>query len=426
MALVQGREVWAAVPALLLLFSAVVLRDTAAPRVEELVSSSGLQQTGAGMQLASHPYDVAASPADARLADQIHEWDQKDARLKAAAPGYIPATGTQQLAQVPASTGSLSTRIKSAVNSLRLGDFLTGVKPYVEEAQVQSLYAKMDPKDTTGWMSRENLIRESPARVQARLLRAKRLKMRKVMSTTKNEDSPQQEQVRRALRKEIQRKASTRKPVSTLAALQSTSKRFWTQRSRHNFDVNDLLIHQLASPEDRDASYAAWLSRTKGKDSRARNRAVGMPRVTAGGQLAWRSKVHTKLHQKHARLQKLAEDDTAPSHMQQLSEEDNKLGASEITMREILGNARRAAHANAARQRAHADRNKMQGEKMQGARDFAVSHHQQLASKPAISNSDLVSDATGRTGDSEESIRERAAYKVSRWMGGGYVDVYGR
>ena len=63
---------------------------------------------------------------------------------------------------------------------------------------------------------------------------------------------------------------------------------------------------------------------------------------------------------------------------------------------------------------------------MQGARDFAVSHHQQLASKPAISNSDLVSDATGRTGDSEESIRERAAYKVSRWMGGGYVDVYGR
>jgi hypothetical protein len=58
--------------------------------------------------------------------------------------------------------------------------------------------------------------------------------------------------------------------------------------------------------------------------------------------------------------------------------------------------------------------------------------HQQLAAKQsgvaAALNADPsdVEEGVSPQQDTPESIRQRAAQKVSRWMGGGYVDVYGR
>lgn len=404
-------------PALGLLLCAVSYRESSAPSAEELVAvAAGLQQTGGGLALAAHKWDIAPAQRDARLSDQIHAWDKSGVSLKTV--GFVPAEGTQSLAQVPG--GQLSKKIKTAVNTLRLSDFLTGVKSNVVQQQVQGLYQKMDPHDTTGWMSRENLHRQSPAQVQARRVKTYKTILQKELSTTPNQDSPQAEQVRRELRELIKRKAAMRKSLNAEMAkeMHHTSSKLWTQRAAKNgADDSDYLIHQIASPEDRHANYAKWLRSAK-NSGHGRHHSTGSPRLTANGQLQWRKQVHVHLSRKQARLQTLSQD-SAHSRMQNLSESDDKVGASEINMRRILGNAKKAAHSYVTDRQ---DRNQAHV-----GRDFTAPH-QQLAVKRAAS-SDIVSDAekgVSPENDTPESIRERAENKVSRWMGGGYVDVYGR
>ena len=123
--------------AVALLLAAAVVREPAVPRAEELV---GLAQTGGGLALHAPKWDLGG-----RLSDQIKKWSQdgsggEGARLKAAGPGFVPAAGTQQLAQVGAGgAAALSHKIKTAVDTLRLSDFLTGVKPKTVHLQVQAL-----------------------------------------------------------------------------------------------------------------------------------------------------------------------------------------------------------------------------------------------------------------------------------------------
>jgi len=411
-----------AVPAVLLLLCAVSFRESSAPRAEELVAAAGLQQTGAGLAL--HKWDIT-SGRDARLSDQINHWDKSGASLKSAGPGFVPAKGTQQLVQVPG--GDLSKQIKTAVNTLRLSDFLTGVKSNVVQHQVQGLYQKMDPHDTTGWMSRQNLHRMSPAQVQARRVKTYKTMLQKELSTTPNQDSPKAKKARKELRELIQRKAALRQSVNAemRKEMHHTSSKVWTRRAaRNGADDSDYLIHQIASPEDRHASYAKWLRSAK-KGGRGRHHTSGSPRLTAGGQLQWRKQVHAHLKQKQARLQKLSQDDTAHSRMQALSEDENKVGASEIAMRQILGKAKKAAHSYVDEEEDQHDATKQ----AEAGRDFAAPHQQLAVKRAAISGMDVVSDAeegVSPQNDTPESIRERAALKVSRWMGGGYVDVYGR
>lgn len=59
-----------------------------------------------------------------------------------------------------------------------------------------------------------------------------------------------------------------------------------------------------------------------------------------------------------------------------------------------------------------------------------LSEGKEAMSSPAAGggkNADLVKDAEAEQGqrkDSQDNIERRAAYKVSRWMGGGYIPVY--
>jgi hypothetical protein len=426
--MLQWRAALVASSALLLLCAAVVVRDSAAPNAEELVAAAatpgGLAQTGAGLQLVQ-PWDLhAAGGRDARLSDQIHAWGASGTKLKAPGPGFVPATGTQELAQV-GGVASLSKKIRTAVDTLRLSDFLTGVKPKVAQKQVQGLYEKMDPRDTTGWMQREHVHRESPAQVQARRVKTYKTMLQHELSTTPDQDSAKAKRVRRQLRELIKRKAAVKRSLNAAMRkeMRNTNSHVWTHRAKDGDDA-DYLIHQIASPEDRHANYAEWLRSAKG-GKRAPQALAGRPHVSAGGQLEWRQRVHKGLQEKQARLQKLSQDDadTAHSRMQALSEDDSKVGASEIAMRQILGKAKKAAHSYVSSEEAHKE-----NKQAEVGRDFAAPH-QQLAAKRAHSNLDIVSDAEEGVApqlDTPESIRERAAYKVSRWMGGGYVDVYGR
>jgi hypothetical protein len=412
--------------AVALLLAAAVVREPAVPRAEEL---AGLAQTGGGLALHAPHWDLGG-----RLSDQIKKWSQdgsggEGARLKAAGPGFVPAAGTQQLAQVGAGgAAALSHKIKTAVDTLRLSDFLTGVKPKAVQRQVQALYEKMDPHDTTGWMSREQRDRASPAQVQARRVKDYKTMLQKALSTTRDQDSPKAIKMRKELRALLKHKAAVKRSLNAAMRneMHHVSERVWTPRPAKNGDDADYLIKKIASPEDRHASYAQWLRSAKG-GSHGRRHRVGSPRLTAGGQLEWRRGVHAKLQQKQARLQKLSEDDTAHSRMQALSEDDNKVGASEIAMRQILGKAKKAAHSYVDREEEEGERkSKEENKQAEVGRDFAAPH-QQLAKKP--SDLDIVSDAEEGVhpeNDTPESIQQRAAYKVSRWMGGGYTDVYGR
>lgn len=412
----------AAAAGVLLMFSAVVFRESALPTSAELLA---LQQTGGGLQLPANKWNIVGG-RDARLADQISQWN-KPASLKAAGQAFVPATGTQQLAQVPTES-ALSKQIKTAVNTLRLSDFLTGVKPAVVQTQVQALYQKMDPKDTTGWMSREHVHRQSPAQVQARRVKTYKSMLEKELSTTRSQDSPKAQKVRKELRQLLKRKAAVKRSLDAEMRkdIRHTNPHVWTPRAVRNGDDADYLIHQIASPQDRHASYAQWLRSAKA-GHHGRHHAVGKPRLSANGQLEWRKKVHTQLQQKQARLQALSQsDDTTHSRLQALSEDDNKVGASEIAMRQILGKAKKAAHTWVN------DEDESHDEKKQAevGRDFAAPH-QALAIKRSANemDSDVLSDAQEGVHpevDTPESIEKRAAYKVSRWMGGGYVDVYGR
>jgi hypothetical protein len=420
--------------AVALLLAAAVVREPSVPRAEELV---GLAQTGGGLALHTPQWDLGG-----RLSDQINKWSKdgsggEGARLKAAGPGFVPAAGTQQLAQVGAGLGraaaggaaALSHKIKTAVDTLRLSDFLTGLKPKAVQRQVQALYEKMDPHDTTGWMSREQRDRASPAQVQARRVKDYKTMLQKALSTTRDQDSPKAIRMRKELRALLKHKAAVKRSLNAAMRneMHHISTRVWTPRPAKNGDDADYLIKKIASPEDRHANYAQWLRSAKG-GSHVRRHRVGSPRLSAGGQLEWRRGVHAKLQQKQARLQKLSEDDTAHSRMQVLSEDDSKVGASEIAMRQILGKAKKAAHSYVYGEEEKVGQRKSKEENKQAevGRDFAAPH-QQLAKKP--SGLDIVSDAEEGVHpeyDTPESIQQRAAYKVSRWMGGGYTDVYGR
>jgi len=414
-----SRQELAGVAAVGLLLCAAVVRESSAPRAEELVA--GLAQTGGGLALHPAKWDLGG-----RLSDQIKQWDGSGAGLKAAGHGFVPAAGTQQLAQV-GGRAALSQKIKTAVDTLRLSDFLTGVTPKAVQRQVQGLYQKMDPHDTTGWMSREERHRASPAQVQARRVKSYKSMLQRELSTTRDQDSPKAVQMRKELRALLKHKAAVKRSLNAAMKkeMHHLSKHVWTRRPAKNGDNNDYLIKQIASPEDRNANYAQWLQSAK-RGSHGRRHRLGSPRLSAGGQLEWRRGVHAKLRQKQARLQKLAEDDTAHSRMQALSEDDSKVGASEIAMRQILGKAKKAAHSYVDREEGEREEEHKQA---QVGRDFAAPH-QQLATKRSVgSNLDIVSDAEEGVApqlDTPESIEQRAAYKVSRWMGGGYVDVYGR
>ena len=414
--MLRPREALAAA-AVLLLLSAAVMHEPAESRVTEL-AALGLEQGGAGLRLAAPQprFDVVRG-RDARLADQIAHWDGSTA----AAAGFLPAAGTEQLAQVPAmdTASALSRKIHTAVNSLRLGDFLTGVKPKVTEAHVRALYAKMDPHDTTGWMGRVHLQQASSAQVQRRRFKTYESLLHQELSTTKDQDSPQAQKVRRELRELIKRKAAVRRSINAQMRreLHHTSSRVWTSRAAaRRGDSSDFLIRQIAQPEDQHASYTQWLR--SAESDRSRRHGVWRPRVTAGGELDWRRKVHSQLETKHARLQKLSLIDTVPSRLESLSESDDNVGASEIAMREILGGAAKAAHRYVdALPQAELAEKKPKG---------VLAVHQQLHSTPALAtNTDLLTDAAVGVEprhDSGESIQERAAYKVYRWMGGGYDD----
>lgn len=421
----QLGSVCLALPALVLLCSAAVFRDSAAPRAEELV---GLVQGDKGLELSQPAWDLhAAGGRDARLSDQIHAWDASNTNLKASGPGFVPATGTQELAQVQGKP-DLSKKIRTAVNTLRLSDFLTGVKPAAVQQQVQGLYEKMDPHDLTGWMQREHVHRESPTQIQARTVKTYRTMLQRELSTTPDQDSAKAKRVRKQLRELIKRKAAVKRSLNAAMReeMRKTDSHLWTHRAKDGDDA-DYLIHQIASPEDRHASYANWLRSAKGNKHALHRTQVKRARLSASGQLEWRRKVHKELQQKQARLQKLSEDDSDAAHsrMQALSEDETKVGASEIAMRQILGRAKRKAHTYVDSE------DKIEssaGKQAEVGRDFAAPH-QQLATKHASRNVDIVSDAQEGVSpqlDTPESIRERAAYKVSRWMGGGYVDVYGR
>ena len=417
--MLRPREALAAA-AVLLLLSAAVMHEPAESRVTELAAQGlGLEQGAAGLRLAAPQprFDVVRG-RDARLADQIAHWDGSTA----VAAGFVPAAGTEQLAQVPARSdraSALSRKIHTAVNSLRLADFLTGVKPKVTEAHVRALYAKMDPHDTTGWMGREHLQQASSAQAQRRRFKTYESLLHQELSTTKEQDSPQAQKVRRELRELIKRKAAVRRSINAQMRreLHHTSSRVWTSRAAaRRGDSSDFLIRQIAQPEDQHASYTQWLR--SAESGRSRRHGVWRPRVTAGGELDWRHKVHSQLETKHARLQKLSLIDTVPSRLESLSESDDNVGASEIAMREILGGATKASHRYVdALPQAELAKKKPKG---------VLAVHQQLHSTPALAtNTDLLTDAAVGVEprhDSGESIQERAAYKVYRWMGGGYDD----
>lgn len=356
--------------ACLLLIAAVSFTDyNKVIDLEAAAQSAALVQTGKGLSLTAKvgKWDISSSKGDARLSDQIAGWTKGKAELQS----KPAAARTQELADTDLKPKpSLTQQMHTAADSLRLSDFLSGVTPETTQQQVESLYSKMDPKDVTGWKERDAAIDPKPTKkAQVKEISKFQSELQNQLSTTANMDSPHAQKVRSELKELLAKRAELKARIQAKEARK--------QREVHarqiSDDQDDDVLKVLSRTEDSSSTYHKWLrdasAGSRGKEEQ--ERAVKKPVITAGGQLKWKQtgksavKSAEQLKASQARLQTLAE---------------------------------------------RARKKELEQKKPAGAR-----------------NADLVEEAEEREEGGEhsmQSIQERAAYKVNRWMGGGYVPVY--
>jgi hypothetical protein len=357
--------------AVVLLFACVALRESHAPDATVLAAPGGLVQTGMGLHVPASQWRTVGSEADARLSDQIAGWDGK--------------AKTQDLVQV----SGLKGRIDSEVKALRLSDFLSGVSPGSTQQQIKRVYAKMDPANTLGWKGMIAWPKTAPSKArQVKQLNVYQQELNKELTTTKRMDSAKAQKVRSELSELLRRRHQLSDEImSSEHGLKSSSQAIWTQRVKKFGDnMDNMTIKRLARSGDSKATYSSWLRSTlspaaagkklsptaeRALDKTIRNGAP-LPRVTADGELQWNGGKHAK-------------------------------GA-------------RGRHAHPATHH---------------ARLKAHARMQALSEGGAGGNDDsLIDEAEAPADDQQarrdESLQQRANAKVSKWMGGGYVDVYGR
>ena len=100
---------------------------------------------------------------------------------------------------------SLKEIILRAVNKLRLSNFLTGVSPEKIEEEVNAMYLKMDPSDSTHWKSN---VAASPVKALSTKKQLKQISVYKQileheLTTTTAADSASAKKLRQSLREFI-------------------------------------------------------------------------------------------------------------------------------------------------------------------------------------------------------------------------------
>jgi len=356
--------------AIALLFACVALRESHAPDATVLAAPGGLVQSGMGLKLPAAHWRTGGA-ADSRLSDEIASWNGKAKKA------------------VPVQASGLKGKIKSEVNALRLSDFLSGVSPKETEAQIKKIYAKDDPKDTLGW---KGMIQwpKKPAnkKVQVEQLNVYKKELQRELMHSRSTDSQHTQKVRSELSELLKRRHQLEDEIvdSEHGLGRHAARRMWTRPAR-NVGGASRVMDRLARPGDNKVTYASWLrstlngvheahhltAKTKAKLDAAIRNGAPLPRVTAIGELQWdgakhaRGRSHQAAH--HARLK-------AKARLQALSE-----GSDE-------------------------------GESVDNDDDAEI-------------DDDVFGDDAVQA-KKRESLQERADAKVYKWMGGGYVDIYGR
>jgi len=337
-------------------------------------ASGGLVQTGAGLHLPATglKWDVNG----ARLSDSIAKWTGSGKKA-----GYKPAKDTEQLVQVPASKAqTLEKSIKSAVQTLRLSDFLSGVTPQETQKQVERMYAKMDPNDLTQW--KQKLAFMEPKSVKAQMKQINHFKnmLENKLSTTPEQDSPKAAKMRDELQELLMKKEALKKRISKEEDKELAKHGIvWHKKAKPGADASQYELSRLSRSEDSHATYTKWLASSAGghraaTHHRGRQVAAVKPRITAGGYLDWNRK---EAKRRELQAKSLVRLRARQARVQALSEQDN-------------------------------------------------THTRSFRRGRKESDADILQDAMQQDHpDIGASVYQRAAYKVNRWMGGGYVNVYG-
>ena len=286
---------------------------------KDAMVKTGLVQIGAGLQFVAPSWDVSSSSKDARLADQIAKWSGSKTKFK-------PATGTQKLTQVDdkaTSQSKLKKELRSAENTLRLSDFLSGVPTVKEAKQIEALDSHMDPKDVTGWKKRlpdaENKKQE--AKKVAKIIESRKKKLENELTTTKGLDSDSAKKIRNQLQLLLAKRAALKKMISSQSG-SDLPHRIWTSKDVKDGDADDDMISRLARKSDKSSTYVRWLKHAesphKPKPIKHTLHHQNLPRITAGGYLEW-GKSDAHKHQgavgahavEKARTQSLASTDAS-------------------------------------------------------------------------------------------------------------------
>ncbi|KAJ1493685.1 hypothetical protein T484DRAFT_1928755 [Baffinella frigidus] len=378
----MGKAEGAACVAIALLFACVALRESHAPDATVLAAPGGLVQTGMGLHVPASHWRIVGPEADARLSDQIAGWDGK-----AQTEDLAGKAQTEDLAQV----SGLQARIGSEVKALRLSDFLSGVSPAETQHQIKKVYAKMDPANKLGWKGMIAWPKKAPSKArQVKQLSVYQTELENELTTTKRMDSAKAQKVRSELSELLRRRHQLSDEITSSehGLKKGSSHAIWAHRVKRLGDA-DTVMKRLARSGDSKATYSSWLSSTmsnpssavanqelspkaeRALDQRIRHGAP-LPRITTTGELQWSGGKHAK-----------------------------------------GGRGRRAHPAtHHVRLKAHA--------RLQALSEGGVG-----------GDDDSLIDETEAGADDQkaardQSLQQRADAKVYKWMGGGYVDVYGR
>lgn len=274
----------------------------------------------------------------------------------------IARKGTQQLAQV-SEAHSLRHSMKVASQQLRMSNFLSGVSPRTTEHEVLKMYHKMDPKDTTGWQERAKDGGEPPKKATKKE-QLKQIKHYKNFIEGELSTSPTEDS------------AKAKKMRSELKAL--LARRAALQKSIS--DEEDRVILSGKHPRD-------WHGSVKPDPAESED-------------------IINRLTRR--------EDAKATFHSWITGQEASEIASKGMTQDLSEGDSGDAEKQGKAGSKVSVG--KAKGDKAKGSK------------RVQEDDSDLIRSAEERYGvhgeESMQSIEQRAAYKVNRWTGGGYVQVY--
>ena len=222
-------------------------------------------------------WDLSKESKDARLSDQIKHWTSDS----------DPSSASKAVILKASAPTPLKAKLEKAVNQLRLGDFLTGVEPAKTELQVQALYEKMDPSDSTGWRRRIALLARHPKastkQQQLKEISSFRKMLEDELTTTPSGDSKSAKQLRKSLRELLQRRQQLRAELGAGedgVLQQRGGAGLWTRAVRPDPSQNEDILRRLSRPADRTASYAAWLGATAdGTGAAGASGSAGAPKL---------------------------------------------------------------------------------------------------------------------------------------------------